>query len=79
MSTRKQLTCTVASIIQGWVQGAIVAANRDGWPQEFGLLIGFDGREGANNRNVDIWRFSATNAVVFFAASSVGAGICDPL
>lgn len=27
----------------------------------------------------DIWIFSGTNAIVYFAASSVGALLCDPL
>lgn len=27
----------------------------------------------------DIWKFSATNAIVYFAASTVGAFLCDPL
>lgn len=72
------LTCCVASILQGWAQGAIVGANQ-GWPEEFGLLLGFDGPEKANGNMTDIWRFSATNAILYFAASSMGALLCDPL
>ena len=51
------------------VQGAIVGANRD-WPTEFHLDV--------VNRNSHLWIFSATNAIVYFAASSVGALLCDP-
>ena len=72
------LICCVASVVQGWAQGAIVGANQ-GWPEEFGLLVGFDGPDNAKGHVVDIWRFSATNAIVYFAASSIGALLCDPL
>lgn len=72
------LTCCVASIVQGWVQGAIVGANQ-GWPDEFGLLVGFDGPEKASGHLADIWRFGATNSIVYFAASAIGALLCDPL
>ncbi|KAL8901570.1 MAG: hypothetical protein Q9207_005134 [Kuettlingeria erythrocarpa] len=69
------LTCCVASIAQGWAQGAIVGANQ-AWPGVFGLETGQRGQE---YRNGDLWKFSATNAIAYFAASSVGAFLCDPL
>ncbi|KAL8783576.1 MAG: hypothetical protein Q9195_009348 [Heterodermia aff. obscurata] len=65
------LTCCVASVLQGWAQGAIVGANQ-GWADEFGLITGFDGPNNVQGQLSDIWRFSATNAIVYFAASSVG-------
>ena len=65
------LTCCVASILQGWAQGAIVGANQ-AWADEFGLATGFDDRNNFEGSVSDIWRFSATNAIVYFAASSVG-------
>ncbi|KAL8696236.1 MAG: hypothetical protein Q9201_007762, partial [Fulgogasparrea decipioides] len=61
------LTCCVASVAQGWAQGAIVGANRE-WPREFNFEL----------PNRDVWLFSATNAIAYFAASSVGAFLCDP-
>ena len=72
------LTCCVASVVQGWAQGAIVGAN-SGWPGEFGLRLGFDGPDNVKGRVADIWKFSATNAIVYFAASTTGALLCDPL
>ena len=48
-------------------------------PREFGLGLGFNGANEPSGRIRDIWRFSATNAIVYFAASSVGALLCDPL
>ena len=51
------------------VQGAIVGANQT-WATALGLDL---------SRNGDLWIFSATNAIVYFAASSVGALLCDPL
>ncbi|KAL8937673.1 MAG: hypothetical protein Q9216_004307 [Gyalolechia sp. 2 TL-2023] len=73
------LTCCVGSVVQGWAQGAIVGANQT-WPKEFNLDLGksfgSSGQEQGQSR--DIWLFSATNAIVYFAASSVGAFLCDP-
>ena len=48
-------------------------------PQEFHLNTGSTGPGQPEARIGDIWRFSATNAIVYFAASSVGALLCDPL
>jgi hypothetical protein len=27
----------------------------------------------------DVWRFAATNAILYFSASTLGAFLCDPL
>ena len=72
------LTCTVASVVQGWVQGSIVGANQ-GWPAAFGLQVGLNGVQHPTFRTIDIWQFGAVNSIVYFAASSVGAILCDPL
>ena len=65
------LTCSVGAVVQGWVQGAIVGANL-GWPSEFGL-------SNDPNHTSDVWIFGAVNSIVYFAASLVGAFLCDPL
>lgn len=72
------LTCCVGSVVQGWAQGAIVAANT-GWPAEFGLHVGHGKPGDPQSRTGDIWRFSATNAIVYFSASCLGAFLCDPM
>ena len=72
------LTCTMGSITQGWVQGAIVGANQS-WPAAFGLHIGSDSHNEQQSNTADIWKFGATNAIVYFAASLAGALLCDPL
>ena len=72
------LTCFVASIVQGWAQGAIVGANQS-WPDELGLKTGLTGSTKEKGRTGDLWRFSATNAIVYFSASTLGAFFCDPL
>ena len=72
------LTCCVGSVVQGWAQGAIVGANT-GWPAEFGLHVGRGNPGDPQSRTGDIWRFSATNAIVYFSASCLGAFLCDPL
>ncbi|KAL8689183.1 MAG: hypothetical protein Q9218_005086 [Villophora microphyllina] len=61
-------------------QGAIVAPNQR-WPGEFGLKIPPNQLNAPEPKghSGDIWLFSATNAIVYFAASSVGAFLCDPL
>ena len=75
------LTCFVASIVQGWSQGAIVGANQS-WPDDLHLQTGLTGLAGStqNQGTTDaIWKFSATNAIVYFSASTLGAFLCDPL
>ncbi|KAG6986636.1 hypothetical protein G7Y79_00075g099080 [Physcia stellaris] len=71
------LICFVGSVVQGWVQGAIVGANQQ-WPRE--LLGSYVlASPDAGGGGINLWKFSATNAIVYFAASSVGALLCDPL
>lgn len=72
------LTCTMGSITQGWVQGAIVGANQL-WPAAFGLHIGSISHTEVLSSTADIWKFGATNAITYFAASFAGALITDPL
>jgi hypothetical protein len=72
------LTCTVGAVVQGWVQGAIVGANL-GWPAEFGLSINLNDPQHQKVITSDVWLFGGVNAIVFFAASLVGAFLCDPL
>lgn len=72
------LTCFVASIVQGWSQGAIVGANSR-WPDDLHLSTGLSELTKRFGNTRDIWRFGATNAIVYFSASTLGAFICDPL
>lgn len=72
------LTCTVGAVVQGWVQGAIVGANL-GWPSEFGLNVNSNDPNHTPVSTSDVWIFGAVNSIVFFAASLVGAFLCDPL
>lgn len=71
------LTCFVASIVQGWAQGVLVGAN-DHWPDDFNLDTGLTEKSGPVNIG-DVWRFAATNAILYFSASTLGAFLCDPL
>ena len=72
------LTCFVASIVQGWAQGAVVGANQF-WPNDLGLRTGLTSSTKDIGSTGDLWRFSATNAIVYFSASTLGAFLCDPL
>ena len=72
------LTCFVASVVQGWTQGAIVGANQL-WPNDLHLDTGLTDATKHIGNSRDLWRFSATNAIVYFSASTLGAFICDPL
>jgi len=72
------LTCSVGAVVQGWVQGAIVGANL-GWPAEFGLSINPNDPQHQQVSSSDVWLFGGVNSIVFFAASLVGAFLCDPL
>ena len=51
------------------------------WPRDLGLNLGQNvgPNEQVDSSNRDLWLFSATNAIVYFAASTVGALLCDPL
>ncbi|KAI4247395.1 MAG: hypothetical protein L6R42_009623 [Xanthoria sp. 1 TBL-2021] len=71
------LTCFLGAVLQGWTQGAIVGANQI-WPRALGLKS-LELHGPAQTGGKDIWAFSATNAIVYFAASTVGAFICDPM
>ncbi|CAO1598709.1 hypothetical protein XANCAGTX0491_002469 [Xanthoria calcicola] len=70
------LICCLGSVLQGWTQGAIVGANTT-WPRALGLDLEQYGPRQTSGK--DVWKFSATNAIVYFAASTVGAFLCDPL
>lgn len=72
------LVCFVASIVQGWSQCAISGANQR-WPDELGLKTGLTGLSQDSGNLADLWRFSGTNAIAYFSASSLGAFLCDPL
>lgn len=72
------LTCFIGSVVQGWVEGAIVGANH-GWPGAFGLNIDSDGPDHPQGSTLDGWKFGAVNSIVYFAASTAGAFLCDPL
>ncbi|KAL8979866.1 MAG: hypothetical protein Q9205_004902 [Flavoplaca limonia] len=86
------LICSLGSVLQGWVsgsptsnkprihtQGAIVAANQV-WPGALGLeSLKQNGPTQTGGLPHEVWAFSATNAIVYFAAASVGAFMCDPL
>ena len=72
------LTCFVASIANGWTQGAIVGANQL-WTDEFELKTGLTRASRYDRNTRDLWQFSATNAILYFSASTLGAFLCDPL
>ncbi|KAL9626965.1 MAG: hypothetical protein Q9204_006906, partial [Flavoplaca sp. TL-2023a] len=73
------LICSLGSVLQGWTQGAIVAANQV-WPGALGLeSLKQNGPTQTGGLPHEVWAFSATNANVYFAAASVGAFMCDPL
>ncbi|KAL3417130.1 hypothetical protein PVAG01_11130 [Phlyctema vagabunda] len=64
------LACCFAAIAQGWDQASLSGANLR-WPAEFGLS--------EKTRTRDAWIFGGVNSITYFAASSVGAWITDPL
>lgn len=59
------LTCCLAAICQGWDQASLTGANLL-WPADM---------------NVDptSWKFGGVNAIAYFAASTAGAWLSDPL
>ena len=62
-------------------QGAIVGPNQ-AWPQAVRPPLNvpdFSGQPHAHFSYREVFKFSATNAIVYFAASTVGAFLCDPL
>jgi MFS family permease len=64
------LTCCVAAIAQGWDQGSLTGANLT-WPGDFGLDTDVSRRAR--------WIFGGVNAIAYFATSSAGAWLSDPL
>ncbi|KAL8950680.1 MAG: hypothetical protein Q9222_003290 [Ikaeria aurantiellina] len=73
------LICSIGSVLQGWVQGAIIGANQL-WPGRLHLDLNGPNNQGLSppSPGKQLWQFSAANAIVFFAAGSVGAFLCDP-
>ena len=64
-------------------QGAIVGPNQ-AWPQAVRPPLNvpdFSGQRGQPDTLPyrEVFKFSVTNAIVYFAASTVGAFLCDPL
>ncbi|RDW80383.1 hypothetical protein BP5796_05081 [Coleophoma crateriformis] len=77
------LTCCIAAIAQGWDQASLTGANLS-WPCTFNLHAskicndaGAGGTETVKTR--DVWIFGGVNSITYFAASSLGAWISDPL
>ncbi|KAH8593996.1 hypothetical protein B0O99DRAFT_652918 [Bisporella sp. PMI_857] len=68
------LTCCVSAIAQGWDQASLTGANLK-WPSEMNLHVDVT----KDARTKDVWIFGGVNAVTYFAASSLGAWISDPL
>ena len=68
------LTCCIAAIVQGWSQASIIGANLQ-WPYAFGLQT----EEGVSETITNFWIFGAVNAITYFAASSIGCWLSDPL
>lgn len=64
------LACCVAAIAQGWDQASLTGANLL-WPAELNVDI--------KNSNGARWIFGGVNAIAYFAASSAGAWLSDPL
>ncbi|KAG9242174.1 putative sugar transporter [Calycina marina] len=71
------LTCCVAAIAQGWDQASITGANLL-WPADMGLEVNLAHPE-KGLKTGDVWKFGGVNAITYFAASSLGAWISDPL
>lgn len=68
------LTCCIAALVQGWSQASIIGANLQ-WPYAFGLQT----TEGVSETITNFWVFGGVNAITYFAASSVGCWLSDPL
>lgn len=64
-------TCCMASLTQGWNQ---VANGNLGWPAQLGL-------QGINDygTGIDIWKFGAANAILWFSAALLGPCLLDPI
>jgi sugar transport protein len=80
--------CAIGAIAQGWAQESIVGANVS-WPIDLkiatksqnGTLVFNYFNPGAKPDDPDkgLERFSAVNAITYFAAAVFGAGLSDPL
>lgn len=68
------LTCCIGAIVQGWSQTSITGANLQ-WPYALGLQTEYLDSGTISN----FWIFGGVNAIVYFAASSIGAWLSDPL
>ena len=68
------LTCCIGAIVQGWSQASIIGANLQ-WPYTFGLQKNYKDPDKITN----LWIFGGVNAITYFAASSIGAWLSDPL
>lgn len=68
------LTCCIGAIVQGWSQASITGANLQ-WPYAFGWPT-IDENSGTIR---NYWIFGGVNAITYFAASSIGAWLSDPL
>ena len=68
------LTCCIGAIVQGWSQASIIGANLQ-WPYAFGLQTTYKDSDTITN----FWIFGGVNAITYFAASSIGAWLSDPL
>ena len=69
------ITCCVAAVAQGWDQASLTGANLL-WPIEMHLEVDLSKPQ---VRTRDVWIFGGVNGVTYFAASSLGAWISDPL
>ena len=68
------LTCCVGAITHGWSQASIIGASLS-WPFAFGLQQFYEDPNSIEN----FWIFGAVNSIVYFAASSIGVWLSDPL
>ena len=68
------LTCCIGAIVHGWSQASITGANLQ-WPFAVGLQTDYRDTDSITN----FWIFGGVNSIVYFAASSIGAWMSDPL
>ena len=68
------LTCCIGAITHGWSQASITGANLQ-WPFALGLQTNYKESDSITN----FWIFGGVNAIVYFAAGSIGAWLSDPL
>ena len=70
------LTCCIAAVVQGWSQASITGANLQ-WPYAFGIAEPDPDPRKPNHTRY--WTLGVVNAITFFAASSIGCWLSDPL